>query len=243
MVKFDKKTIAGFIVAGLAFAFVLHLLFVHGWIDLFTDQKRLLDFIQQHHEYAVLIFISLQALQVVAAPIPGEVTGFAGGILFGTASGILYSTIGLTLGSWLAFMLGRLAGRPLVERIVRQETIKRYDYVMHHKGQFLAFLMFLVPGFPKDYLCWMLGMGHMSQREFLLVSTSGRLLGTVMLTLGGAFFRDKRYGALFILCGIGIAFALAMMIWRETIERSFRNMRAAQLMRSRTERQKKNEKR
>ena len=96
---------------------------------------------------------------MVAAPVPGEVTGFVGGMLFGTASGILYSTIGLTLGSWLAFVLARLAGRPLVEMVVKAETIKRYDYVMKHKGLFLAFLLFLIPGFPKDYSLLSAGTG------------------------------------------------------------------------------------
>ena len=112
-------------------------------------------------------------------------------MFFGTGWGILYSTIGLTIGSWIAFMLARLAGRPLVEMIVKPETIKRYDYVMKHKGMFLAFLMFLIPGFPKDILCYLLGLGHMGQRDFLLVSTTGRLLGTTLLTLGGTLFRDQ----------------------------------------------------
>jgi uncharacterized membrane protein YdjX (TVP38/TMEM64 family) len=80
-----------------------------------------------------------------------------------------------------AFGLARLAGRPLVEKLVSPETIKRYDYVMKHKGLFLAFLLFLIPGFPKDYMCYLLGLGHMGQRDFLIVSTTGRLLGTVLL--------------------------------------------------------------
>ncbi len=91
----------------------------------------------------------------MAAPIPGEVTGFVGGIVFGTFWGIVYSTIGLTIGSFLAFILARRVGRPLVDKLVNPEIIKRYDYVMKHKGMFLAFLMFLMPGFPKDYLCYL----------------------------------------------------------------------------------------
>lgn len=221
------------VVGGLAWLF-----YYYGLIEYFTDRHRLVQFIKQHRAYAALIFIGLQTLQVVAAPVPGEVTGFVGGIFFGTAAGILYSTIGLTLGSWLAFMLARLSGRPLVEMIVKAETIKRYDYVMKHKGLFLAFLMFLIPGFPKDILCYLLGLGHMGQRNFLLVSTSGRLLGTTLLTLGGTLFRDKRYLALSTLTGISILLILLTMIYREAIERWFRRIRAAQHRKHRADRTK-----
>ncbi len=236
MIKFDKKNIAGIAVAGLVLGGIVYLLYAYGLIDYFTDRQRLVNFINKHRAYAAFIFIGFQTLQVIAAPVPGEVTGFVGGVFFGAGWGILYSTIGLTLGSWIAFVLARLAGRPLVQLVVNPDTIKRYDYVMKHKGLFLAFLMFLIPGFPKDILCYLLGLGHMSQRHFLLVSTSGRLLGTTLLTLGGALFRYRHYGALFMLVGISIFFILLTMVYRETIERWFRRLRAAQLLSRRTDR-------
>lgn len=236
MIKFDKKNIAGIAVAGLVLGGIVYLLYAYGLIDYFTDRQRLVNFINKHRAYAAFIFIGFQTLQVIAAPVPGEVTGFVGGVFFGAGWGILYSTIGLTLGSWIAFVLARLAGRPLVQMVVNPDTIKRYDYVMKHKGLFLAFLMFLIPGFPKDILCYLLGLGHMSQRDFLLVSTSGRLLGTTLLTLGGALFRYRHYGALFMLVGISIFFILLTMVYRETIERWFRRLRAAQLLSRRTDR-------
>lgn len=228
----------GFILVGLVFVGLAYLLYAFGLIDYFTDKDLLLKVINEHRTYAALIFIGLQALQVVAAPIPGEVTGFVGGMFFGAASGILYSTIGLTIGSWIAFLLARLAGRPLVEKVVNAETINKYDYVMKHKGLFLAFLMFLIPGFPKDILCYLLGLGHMGQREFLLVSTSGRLLGTTLLTLGGTFFRAGHYGALFTLVGFSLLLILLTMIYRENIERWFRKLRAAQHLKHRAAREK-----
>jgi uncharacterized membrane protein YdjX (TVP38/TMEM64 family) len=65
----------------------------------------------------------------------------------------------------------------------------------------------------------------MRQRNFLLVSTSGRLFGTTLLTVGGTFFRDARYGAFFTLVGFGIAIILLVMIYRENIEKWFRMLR------------------
>ena len=114
-----------------------------------------------------------------------------------------------------------------MERFASRETIERYDYVMKHKGLLLAFLMFLIPGFPKDILCYVLGLGHMQQRDFLIVSASGRLLGTVLLTVGGTFFRDARYGALFTVVGISLAIILLVMIYRDRIELVLRRMSGA----------------
>ena len=236
MIKLDKKTILGLSLLALVIAGIIYLLFPLGLFQYFTDRQRLLHFFKEHRAYAALIFIGLQALQVVAAPLPGEVTGFVGGMLFGAAGGIVYSTLGLTLGSWLAFVLARIAGRPLVEKIVKPETIGRYDYVMKHQGLFLAFLMFLIPGFPKDILCYLLGLGHMRHRDFLVVSTTGRLLGTVLLTAEGSFFRDKRYGAFFSVLGISIGAVLIVMVYRKNIEQWFRGMRAAYLHKARGER-------
>lgn len=230
--KLNKKTIllfclwAGFLVGSAYFLVATDL------ISLFTDKQKLIDTVERHRTYAVVIFIALQTLQVVAAPVPGEVTGFIGGLLFGTVWGVLYSTIGLTLGSWAAFMLARWMGRPLVEAVMNPATMRRYDYVIKHKGLFLAFLLFLIPGFPKDYLCYVLGLGPMRQRDFLVVCIIGRLLGTTLLTLGGTYFRDERWRELFIVIGVSIVITLLAMIYRQHIEQFIRRLQATQRLKA-----------
>lgn len=227
MFKPDKKTILLLLLLGGVIAGIAYGLYASGLFDLFVNKRHLISFIKEHRAYAALIFIGLQTVQVVAAPVPGEVTGFVGGIFFGPLWGITYSTIGLTIGSWLAFMLSRLLGRPLVERMVSAETILRYDYVMKHKGLWLAFLMFLIPGFPKDFLCYLLGLGNMRQRDFLMVSAFGRLLGTVLLTMGGTYFRDERYVALFTIVSVSLIIILVFMIYHDRIEQMLRRMTGA----------------
>ena len=92
------------------------------YYDAFTDKDRIKQFLEAMGPLAPLLFVGVQILQVVFAPIPGEATGFIGGFLFGVPLGMLYSTIGLTIGSVLAFLLaagcrstswpGSLAPRP-----------------------------------------------------------------------------------------------------------------------------------
>ncbi len=241
MIKVTKRSVLLFVLFVAILAAVVYLLYAVGLMDLFTNRVRLLNFIKEYRQFAVPIFIGLQVLQVLAAPLPGEITGFIGGVLFGPYWGVVYSTIGLTLGSWVAFMLARLLGRPLVERLVDPETLRRYDFVMKRKGKFVAFLLFLIPGFPKDYLCYALGLGHMRQRDFLVICVVGRLLGTVLLTVGGSLFHDERYREMFVLLGISLFIVLIIMIYRNEIERGLRRLRVGQWKRSRAAREEKRE--
>ncbi|MDA8215951.1 MAG: VTT domain-containing protein [Nitrospiraceae bacterium] len=160
--------------------------------------------------------------QVVAAPIPGEVTGLLGGFLYGPILGVILSTIGLTIGSYIAFALARTFGRPFVDRFVDKAIMNRFDYLLHHKGAFLVFLLFLIPGFPKDYLCYILGLGHLSTMEFLVIGGTGRLFGTILLTLGGDYIRHQQYGRFSILVGVALIVVFIAMAYKDKLERLFR---------------------
>jgi uncharacterized membrane protein YdjX (TVP38/TMEM64 family) len=198
------------------------LFYVTGLFRFFMDKSRLRGFLDSLGMWGFAGFIFLQVVQVVAAPIPGEASGLLGGYLYGPVVGVILSTIGLTLGSYVAFALSRYFGRPLTDRFVDKATMARFDYLLHHKGAFLVFLLFLLPGFPKDYLCYILGLGHLTTLEFLSIATSGRLLGTVLLTLGGAYLRKGQYFLFFSLCGIAVIAVFLAIAYKDKLERWFR---------------------
>lgn len=212
-----KPLILLFIVGGLA------LISYHtGLVHLFFSKERLLSFLNSLGPWAFIGFVFLQAMQVIVSPIPGELTGLLGGYLYGPFIGVVLSTIGLTLGSYAAFALSRTFGRPFVEMAVSRATMERFDYLLHHKGAFLAFLLFLIPGFPKDYLCYILGLGHLSTKEFIVIGGTGRLFGTILLTLGGSYIRHHQYSRFFILVGISLVVAFIAMAYRDKLEKWFR---------------------
>jgi uncharacterized membrane protein YdjX (TVP38/TMEM64 family) len=186
------------------------------------DRERVSAFLASLGPLSFVGFIGLQALQVVAAPIPGEVTGVMGGFLYGPFLGLFLSTIGLTLGSWINFALSKTFGRPFVDRFVSKKTLDKYDYLLHHKGAFLVFVLFLIPGFPKDVLCYILGLGHLTTREFLIISTVGRFGGTVLLTLGGTYLRNHQYYRFSFLLGVAVIVIFLSMVYKDKMERLFR---------------------
>ena len=167
--------------------------------------------------FAPLIFIGLQILQVVIAPIPGEASGILGGYLFGALPSFVYSTIGLTIGSWLAFMVGRLLSDMVRRRLEHTAIYKRFNHLVS-KGDFaIPFVLFLLPGFPKDSLAYLLGMSHMPLPVFLFITVVGRIPGTLLLSFQGAEIYQGDYLKFALLLGVSALIALPYAFYHKRI--------------------------
>lgn len=195
--------------------------------QLLHDQHHLKAIITSYGAYSPLAYILIQALQVVVAPIPGGLIEFIGGYLFGVKVGFLYSMIGVIIGSWIAFALARLFERVAVEKFVHIRTMKKFDYLIGHEGVILSFLLFLIPGFPKDALCYILGLTPMHLGIFLVISTLGRIPGTLMACLQGGKAFDHQYKALLILFGISLLVIMVFYIYHEEIHHFIKRFRRA----------------
>jgi uncharacterized membrane protein YdjX (TVP38/TMEM64 family) len=196
---------------------------IFAYYRFFFDYKRLRTFILSFGPYSAVMFILIQGLQVVFAPVPGEVTGFVGGLIFGTWLGTLYSTIGLVVGSLVAFYISRLLGLRFVEKIVKKDYIDRFNHFIRHKGVNVSFILFLIPGFPKDSLCYLLGLTHMRVIDFILINVFARLPGTLMLTMQGTAVHTEQYRFFFILFSTSIVLTFALYISRNFLVKFFLN--------------------
>jgi len=184
---------------------------------LLGSRRELKRFIISFGAYSPLAYVILQVLQVVVAPIPGGAIEFLGGYIFGVKGGFVYSMVGLLFGSWLAFGLARIFEKWAVEKFVSPETRKKFDYLVGHEGVIISFLLFLIPGFPKDALCYILGLTPMHTGVFLLISTIGRIPGTLIATLQGAKAFDEQYKSFLILLGASTLALLVFYIYHDEI--------------------------
>ena len=116
-------------------------------LRLLSDAEELREFILQYEFFAPLILFLFQLLQVIIAPIPGNVTIFIAGSLFGAWYGLLINTLSVYLGSLVAFYLGRRFGKPLILRLVDEETYRKYNRFFEKKYLAVLFLFFLFPLF------------------------------------------------------------------------------------------------
>jgi uncharacterized membrane protein YdjX (TVP38/TMEM64 family) len=184
----------------------------------FVEPGRLGAFLSSFGPYAAVAFVVFQTLQVVAAPVPGEMTGFVGGLLFGWPGGLALSTVGLTCGSLLAFSISRRFGSGFVHKIVKREYIEKFDsFLTTHKGVGVAFALFLIPGFPKDYLCYLLGLTRMRYADFIIMNIFGRLPGTLILCMQGDAVRHGRYTSFWLLLSGGVLLAIALHFMKDRL--------------------------
>ena len=175
--------------------------------------------------YSPLVFILIQIVQVMIAPIPGGVTEFWGGYLFGVRNGLLYSMVGLILGSFFAFSLARIFEGWTVKKFVSLENRRKFDYLIGRKGMIVSFLLFLIPGFPKDALCYILGLTPMPLGIFLIVSTLGRIPGTFVATLQGAKVSGLQYKSFLILFGISALVIFVFYVYHEEIHQWIKKLK------------------
>jgi uncharacterized membrane protein YdjX (TVP38/TMEM64 family) len=187
-------------------------------IRLYADPQQLRAMVLSYGNLAPLVFILLQVTQVVFSFIPGEATGFLGGFLFGTFRGFVYSSIGVSLGSLLAFGLARWLGLRFVKRIVQPSLYQKFAFLEEPRGILVVFLLFLIPGFPKDTLSYILGVTPIHFWVFFFVMSIGRMPGTGLLSIQGAKFQaESDSWILFAVIG-GVLLLMVYLYWNEMIE-------------------------
>lgn len=189
------------------------------YYGLVTDREWIRATVQSFGWAAPLMFIGIQIAQVILSPIPGEATGVIGGYIFGALQGFVFSSIGLACGSVINFGIGRLLGDRYVRRLIPEEKFRRLDRMINRQGVIVAFFMFVIPGFPKDYLCLLLGLSTMSLKLFLVLASVGRMPGTLFLSLQGAALYEKDYVLLGIVAGVTLVLALLAVLFRDHLYR------------------------
>ena len=152
-----------------------------GIIKKIGSINALREYISEFGSMAVFLYILFCFLQVVILPVPGSVTVAAGVALFGPLKCSIYSFIGITLGSITAFAIGRWIGEKAVKWIVGEDTLKKWLEKLKGKDYLILSIMFLLPLFPDDVLCFVAGLSSMTWPYFLIMITITRassVLGT-----------------------------------------------------------------
>lgn len=169
----DKKAVYRLILCVLIFLCIAGAVFfaicATGIIKKITSIEALRDYISEFGNMAVFLFILFSFLQVIILPVPGSVTVAAGVALFGPLKCSIFSFIGITLGSIVAFAIGRVVGEKAVRWIVGEETLKKWLQKLKGKDYLILSIMFLLPLFPDDVLCFVAGLSSMTWTYFIVM--------------------------------------------------------------------------
>ncbi len=180
--KTDKNFIYRLTFTCLAFIaiclLVIYILKATGFWDKIDSVESLRNYISSFGIYAVIIFILMQIFQVVVLPIPGVVAIGAGVALFGPFWGGVYSLIGILMGTFIAYFIGRKLGYKVAAFVAGKENIDKGLQLIKGKDKAVLTLMFLLPFFPDDILCFVSGLSSMSVRYFVIMVTVSRIIST-----------------------------------------------------------------
>jgi uncharacterized membrane protein YdjX (TVP38/TMEM64 family) len=177
---------------------------------MFKDPNKIKHIIMSYGKYSIIAFFALQIIQVVAFFIPGEIVQIAGGYIYGTLGGSIISLAGITTGSIIVFCVSNSYGKPLIDKIVSIRDVKFFKRILNLGHiNFVVFLLYLIPGIPKDVLAYICGVSNITFKDFILYSTLGRIPGIFISAYFGAKIDS---GNKTILIYIGVIMTLLFII-------------------------------
>ena len=205
----------------MAFSFYILLLFClvflyilqkTGFFSIVESSESLSKYLEDTGAWMPLLYVILQYLQVVILPIPSVVSTLAGVALFGALEAIAYSLIGIALGSVTAFLIGRKLGYRAVAWIIGEENLKLWQKKLKGKDNLFLTMMFLLPFFPDDVLCFIAGLSSMSFKYFAAVIGISRVLIVSATCYSIDFIPSNTWWGILI-WGVLIVAVLVVFIW------------------------------
>jgi len=229
MKKNSNPTISSWKLAFTILKFVLFLIVLIGVpVYIFYNQRELLQtfdslesvnaFLTEYRSASAFVYIGIQILQIAIFIIPGQAIQLAGGYVFGFWIGFALTLGGIFLGTVVTFYLARLLGKDAVHLIIGEErTKKTIDRLNSKKALFIIFLIYLVPGIPKDAVTYAAGVSDMDVRPFVILSMLGRLPAMAGGVMIGSMLHTGSYLGVVLLSLFFVAAFIAGILFREKI--------------------------
>lgn len=167
--------------------------------------KPLINFIENPDSLALwiedagiwgpIVFMLLNAVQVLLAIIPGGPFEVAAGALFGPWAGTLMCDVAMTAGGMMTFFFVRKFGMKFIELFVDRNEIESVKF-LHSNERYtrLLFLFFLLPGTPKDLMCYLVGLTDIKWTTWFFINFVGRFPAILLSALGGSALGEQKYG-------------------------------------------------
>lgn len=208
----------------LAAIIVVVILYGKQMIAVLTKPESVKAYVESKGAYGVGVYVLLHVLQVIIAVIPGEPIQIAGGYLFGTFFGSVLTFLGIMLGSLLAFGIARKLGVKIVKLFVNEERLlQQKQRLESRKGKAVLFVLFLLPGVPKDVLIYAVGLTPISFGKFFPIYFLARLPAIFGASYMGAQLGQSNYKMFFIVGAIAVVLLIAgYMLKDRLIERFYR---------------------
>ncbi|MDD6191258.1 MAG: VTT domain-containing protein [Firmicutes bacterium] len=192
--------------------------FQHDLIERFSNLREIEMTLMEYRAESVLLYLTAQIIQIVICIIPGQELQFAAGYMYGFWLGYLLSLVGAALGSVITYYLAKILGHDAMHMFFGEEKINEtLEKIQGKKGIAAIFLIYLIPGVPKDLCNYVAGLSEIRLSRFLIVSLIGRSPGMMGSLLIGNQLMNGQYTSAVIIGVVAIVLCLLGIIFRKKV--------------------------
>lgn len=196
--------------------------FHHDLIERFSDIREIERGLAEYKTESIFIYIGAQLLQIIICIIPGQELQFAAGYMYGFWLGYAFSLIGAALGTIVTYYLARLLGHDAMHMIFGEEKMNSIvEQIRGKKGIIIIFLIYLIPGVPKDLCTYAAGLSEIRLDRFLIVSLIGRSPGMMGSLLIGNQLVNGQYTSAIIIGIVAVVLCVLGLIFRKKVMELF----------------------
>ena len=192
--------------------------FQHQLIDSVNSVEKVQRLLNDNKAYSIPIYILAQIIQIVICIIPGQWLQMGAGLAWGVMLGLLFSLIGAIFGSIITYYIAKWLGKDAVHFFFGEEKVAEYVERLNKKRAFfIVFLIFLIPGVPKDLCNYAAGISSMRLKPFLLASMIGRTPGMLGSIIIGKRIAAADYTVAIIIAVVAVILAVLGVVFHKRI--------------------------
>lgn len=209
--KKSKFDIISYII--FAVAMVLLTLLVVPLVYTYKTPEEFNSYISSLGVWGIVIMFFVQVAQIIVAIIPGEVIELVAGILYGWFGGLLFCIAGILVGQSVIFAVVRLLGRNFAEKVAGSKFMQKMSFLQDEtKLKTVIFILYFLPGTPKDLLTYIVPLTKINLRDFLIISLVARIPSVASSTYAGSSFAQMNFLNLAITYVVIAFFSVAGLI-------------------------------
>ena len=198
--------IAAFLIAIILIAIIIG----RPMVQLALEPERFREWVHQRGAWGQVAYIGMTMLQVIVAVIPGEPLEIAGGYAFGALEGSILCLIGDAIGSIAVLALVRIFGMRVARAFFSEKKLQSLRFLQVSRRRAILFMIiFMLPGSPKDLLCYFAALTDISLPLLILGCSLGRVPSVITSTIGGDALGTRSY--LFAVLVFAATFAVSML--------------------------------
>lgn len=190
-------------------------------------QVRFRNWLNTLGVWGYVVIILIQITQIVIAFIPGEIVEILAGVTYGGFGGLVLCLIGCVIASSGIFLLSKKLGAAFMQRLFCKERLAKFSFLQDTKKlELVVFILFLIPGTPKDMLTYVAGTTPMKVFRFLVISTFARIPSILSSTLIGFFLRSGNWAILILMFSLTALIGVFGILYRDKIIAYYKKLSA-----------------